>query len=124
MNRWARSSTQKAEKVLTVHRPTYGVIGRSVLTQGNLNNNHFYLREFIGAFPSGVIGGGNRASAAPCTLTINWTGSGTVTTDIDGSKKSSVIGLGSGPFSKGILRAPVMLLKSFDLPPAKSLTMM
>ncbi|WP_235857843.1 hypothetical protein [Marimonas lutisalis] len=77
----------KAEEALTVHRSTNGIIGRSVLTQGNLNNNHFYLREFISAFPSEVIGGGNRASAAPCTLTIDWGGSVTVTTDIDGSKK-------------------------------------
>lgn len=63
------------------------VVGRSVLTQGNLNNNHFYLREFISAFPSEVIGGSNKASAAPSTLTIHWGGSGTIATDIDGSKK-------------------------------------
>jgi len=63
------------------------VVGRSVLTQGNLNNNHFYLREFISAFPSEVIGGSNKASAAPSTVTIHWGDVATIATDIDGSKK-------------------------------------
>jgi DNA polymerase III epsilon subunit-like protein len=80
-------SAPKAEEAHADHGVAKGVIGRSILTQGNLNNNHIYLREFIGAFPLEVIGGGNRASAAPRSLSIRWGGPGVVTTDIDGAKK-------------------------------------
>lgn len=34
------------------------LVGFSVVTNGNLNNNHFYLREVWTAFPEDCIGGG------------------------------------------------------------------
>jgi DNA polymerase III epsilon subunit-like protein len=64
-----------------------GAVGCSVLTQGNLNNHHFYLREFISAFPEEVIGGGNRSSAASRTISVSWGKEIPISTDIDGSKK-------------------------------------
>ena len=68
--------------------PTTGsVVGRSVLTQGNINNSHFYLRDLISAFPAEIIGGGNRTSRASRTVSITWGGSAPVSTDIDGKKK-------------------------------------
>ena len=79
--------SQENETVFLRPVSTEIVVGRSVLTQGNLDNNHFYLREFISAFPSEVIGGSNKASAAPSTLTIHWGGVASIATDIDGSKK-------------------------------------
>ncbi len=69
------------------HTPTGTVIGHSVLTQGNINNDHFYLRDLISAFPREVIGGGNRAGAASRTVSIFWGGSTPISTDIDGKKK-------------------------------------
>lgn len=67
-------------------KPARSIIGRSVLTQGNVNNNHFYLRGFLDAFPHEVLGGCNRASAAVRTLTISWSGASPVVTDIDKTK--------------------------------------
>lgn len=67
--------------------PIRGLVGRSVLTQGNLNNNHFYLRDCISSFPKEALGGSNRASAAARTLTINWGGALPAVTDIDLTKK-------------------------------------
>lgn len=67
--------------------PLNGIVGRCVLTQGNLNNHHFYLRDVISAFPAEVVGGGNRASAASRTICIEWGGATPVETDIDGTKK-------------------------------------
>jgi DNA polymerase III epsilon subunit-like protein len=67
--------------------PSRGTVGSSVLTQGNLNNHHFYLREFMSAFPEEVIGGGNRTSAASRTISVSWGEEIPISTDIDGSKK-------------------------------------
>lgn len=62
------------------------VIGRSVLTQGNINNNHFYLRGFISEFPEEVIGGGNHAVAAKRSITVAWGNETPISTDVDGTK--------------------------------------
>ena len=40
------------------------VLSRTRLTSGNLRNNHFYLTEFLDAFPRDTIGGRNRSEAA------------------------------------------------------------
>lgn len=63
------------------------LIGESVLTEGNLNNNHFYLGSYLHLFPADAIGGSNRASVAPRTLLLDWGGHGLVETDIAGDKK-------------------------------------
>ena len=62
-------------------------IGRVTLTQGNLDNSHFYLRQLLPAFPRGSIGGSNKAAQAKRLLSIHWGGSEPAVTDIDGSKK-------------------------------------
>lgn len=61
------------------------LIGITTLTQGNLNNNHFYLRPFIDRFPSDLIGGKNKDNPAKRTAKI-FAGSDVIETDIDGEK--------------------------------------
>ncbi len=63
------------------------LIGETVLTEGNLKNNHFYLRGFIDRFPGDLVGGSNKASAAPRTALVQWGGNSPVETDIDGDKQ-------------------------------------
>lgn len=63
------------------------VLGFVTLTQGNINNSHFYLREVLHAFPEDSIGGPNSASVAIKTVTIDWGGKLAAITDIDGKKK-------------------------------------
>lgn len=63
------------------------VLGRSRLTEGNINNNHFYLKGFLDAFPADTIGGTNANQAAARALTIDWGGPIPETTDIDLSKR-------------------------------------
>lgn len=63
------------------------VIGRSRLTEGNLNNNHFYLKGFLDAFPADTIGGSNADQAASRSLTIEWGGATPEISDIDLSKR-------------------------------------
>lgn len=63
------------------------VLGCVTLTQGNINNHHFYLREILHAFPDDCIGGGNSTSAAARTVTVDWGGQSVATTDVDGRKK-------------------------------------
>ncbi|NBN77690.1 hypothetical protein GWI72_05340 [Microvirga tunisiensis] len=69
--------------------PTDGpaqLLGRTTLTGGNLRNSHFYIREFLDRFPQECIGGGNRDSAAPRELVIDWGGASPVLSDIDRTK--------------------------------------
>lgn len=37
-----------------------GWLGETQLTEGNLKNNHFYLRPFLHRFPADLIGGSNK----------------------------------------------------------------
>jgi len=62
-------------------------LGESQITQGNIDNNHFYLRSFIERFPSDLIGGSNKRELASRMATIHWNAGEPITTDIDGSKK-------------------------------------
>jgi hypothetical protein len=62
-------------------------LGEAQITQGNIDHNHFYLRNFIDQFPSDLIGGSNKREIAPRSATVHWYGGDPVTTDIDGSKK-------------------------------------
>lgn len=62
-------------------------IGESVVTQGNIDNNHIYLREFFDRFPDDAVGGSNKAERAARDISIVWGGGPLVVTDLDGSKK-------------------------------------
>lgn len=62
------------------------VLGRSVLSGGNIRNNHMKLASLMHSFPRDVIGGSNKTEAAPRNLEIDWGGPEPVTTDIDGTK--------------------------------------
>lgn len=62
-------------------------LGEVVLTEGNIANNHIYLRGFFDRFPQDAVGGSNKASAARRTVTIDWGGPEPIATDLDGSKK-------------------------------------
>lgn len=62
------------------------VLGQSVLSGGNIRNNHIKLASLMHAFPNDVIGGSNKTEVAPRRLTIDWGGPETVVTDIDGTK--------------------------------------
>jgi hypothetical protein len=61
-------------------------IAKIRLTQGNLNNNHFYLASCLGLFPADSIGGGNVKSRANRLLQIKPVGGESLETDIDGEK--------------------------------------
>lgn len=56
------------------------------ITQGNIDNGHFYLRGFLERFPSDLVGGSNIAKVAPQTAKVDW-GLAIVETDIDGQKQ-------------------------------------
>lgn len=62
-------------------------IGTTEITQGNIDNNHIYLRSFFEKFPADAVGGSNRASAAQREIAVDWGGGTVVTTDLDGAKK-------------------------------------
>jgi hypothetical protein len=62
-------------------------IGKSVLSGGNLRNNHFYLTGFLDRFPENSIGGPNKSLRAPKEITIDWGGPNLVHTDIDRTKR-------------------------------------
>lgn len=62
-------------------------IGTTEITQGNIDNNHIYLRSFFEKFPADAIGGSNRASAAKREIAVDWGGATVVMTDLDGQKK-------------------------------------
>ena len=63
-----------------------GMWGETTLTQGNIDNHHFYMRNFVHRFPDDLIGGSNKAQAAPRTALVDWGGPAPVETDIDGQK--------------------------------------
>ena len=67
--------------------PEWRKIGESVHTQGNIDHNHIYLREFFDRFPKDVIGGSNKRQSAGREITISWEGGAQVATDLDGTKK-------------------------------------
>lgn len=59
---------------------------RICLTQGNLNNNHFYLTSCLAMFPADSIGGSNIKTRASRLLQITPRGDEALETDIDGTK--------------------------------------
>jgi hypothetical protein len=62
------------------------IIGRTTATEGNLKNNHLYLRGFFDKFPADAVGGSNRSSPAKSHLKVRWRGSEWHETDLDGQK--------------------------------------
>lgn len=62
------------------------IVGRAIISQGNINNNHIYLRSFFTAFPIDAVGGSNADQAAPRTITVEWGGYAPAVTDLDGKK--------------------------------------
>ena len=63
------------------------IIGKSVLTAGNIRNNHFYLTGFLDKFPPDTIGGSNKANKASKDITIDWGGPTLIRCDVDASKR-------------------------------------
>ena len=63
------------------------VVGQSTLNRANIDNDHFYLHDFLDRFPADLIGGPNEGSSAPRRALIEWGGSSPDATDIDGVKK-------------------------------------
>lgn len=57
------------------------------LTQGNINNHHFYLRHALDMLPRDCIGGSNRASPGRPVVVIFEPGP-VVETDVDGDKRA------------------------------------
>ena len=57
------------------------------ISDGNINNNHIYLRNIIDFFPDDTIGGKNKTESAPRTLSIKYDTDIEVETDIAGDKK-------------------------------------
>lgn len=71
----------------TSQTETGRVIGEVEITDGNIANNHIYLRSFFDRFPADAIGGSNKATRAKRDLTIDWGGAEPVQTDLDGQKR-------------------------------------
>ena len=63
------------------------LIGQVEITQGNLDNNHIYLRSFFDQFPDDSVGGSSRHEKAAREVTVDWGGGSPVHTDLDGSKR-------------------------------------
>lgn len=63
------------------------LIGEVEITQGNLDNNHIYLRSFFDRFPEDAVGGSNRHQKAVREVVVDWGGGAPVRTDLDGSKR-------------------------------------
>jgi len=84
-------SSQNIPRSATIPSPSlpeenHRILGRSRLTGGNVRNNHINLSKLMDAFEQDVIGGKNKADAAPRQIQIDWGGPEYVLTDIDGSK--------------------------------------
>ncbi|WP_017183455.1 hypothetical protein [Sphingobium xenophagum] len=83
----ARPSTPAAASSPATASSSGRTIGEVVLTEGNIANNHIYLRSFFDRFPADAVGGSNKAALARRELTVDWGGGEPVQTDLDGSKK-------------------------------------
>ena len=58
---------------------------RVPLTNGNVNNHHFYLRSCAHLIPDGGVGGKNKSEAG-ASFTVTFDPGMTVETDVDGAK--------------------------------------
>ncbi|MDP3377454.1 MAG: hypothetical protein Q8S53_03750, partial [Brevundimonas sp.] len=87
-----RQSPDEQRSTLKMERETQvieavRILGEVQITQGNIDNNHIYLRSIFDRFPADAKGGSNKASAAKKTLSVDWGGPELVQTDLDGEKK-------------------------------------
>ncbi len=73
--------------VLQAPRNDARAVGTTKITQGNIDNDHIYLRGFFDKFPADAIGGSNRASVAQREISVEWGGGTNVMTDLDGTKR-------------------------------------
>ena len=64
-----------------------GFWGEVPISQGNLDNAHFYMRSFVDRFPADLIGGSSKDNRAPRLAVVDWGGAAPVETDIDGEKQ-------------------------------------
>ncbi|MFG6659487.1 hypothetical protein [Sulfitobacter sp. 915] len=81
-----RRTVMNTERASPLPAGKHEILGRSVLSGGNIRNNHIKLSPLMYAFPRDAIGGSNKAEAAPRRLEIDWGGPEPATTDIDGTK--------------------------------------
>ena len=63
------------------------LVGEVELTAGNIRNNHIYLRSFFDRFPRDAVGGSNCREAAAREVTVDWSGTSPVHTDLDGQRR-------------------------------------
>jgi hypothetical protein len=63
------------------------LIAQAELTEGNIKNNHFYLRGYIHRFPADLLGGSNKNTKASKEAIIDWGGPSPAITDVDGEKQ-------------------------------------
>jgi hypothetical protein len=63
------------------------LIAQTQLTEGNIQNHHFYLRGYVHRFPSDLVGGPNKTEKAGKEAAVDWGGASPVLTDIDGEKQ-------------------------------------
>ncbi len=63
------------------------LVGVVPVTQGNIDNNHIYLRSIFDKFPPDTKGGSNKASAAKKEIVVDWGDPEPLRTDLDGDKK-------------------------------------
>ena len=61
--------------------------GIITLTEGNIKNNHFYLRAIMDLFPEESVGGGSSKDLGSQLLTLDYGFGEPVLTDIAGDKK-------------------------------------
>ena len=80
-------STTVASQSPSTGLADWKTIGHVILTQGNIDNHHIYLREVFSALPASCIGGSNVRSLACDSLEIDWGHPERAVTDIDGTKK-------------------------------------
>jgi hypothetical protein len=84
----ASPAETRGEKAPRGRRPSPTNSGiRIEIGEANLRNNHFYLRDHVHKFPDDVIGGSNKAKAAPREVVLDWGGPEPARTDIDGEDK-------------------------------------
>ena len=57
------------------------------LTQGNLNNSHFYLKRAMAMLPRDCVGGSNSASAG-IPIEVIFEPGPVISTDVDGEKQA------------------------------------
>ncbi|KZZ23277.1 hypothetical protein A3753_04200 [Sulfitobacter sp. HI0082] len=81
-----RPNAAESRKASPLPEGKHRILGQSVLSGGNIRNNHIKLSAFIHAFPREVIGGSNKAEAASRHLEIDWGGPESAKTDIDRTK--------------------------------------